>query len=135
MSRVLFRWLICLPTDNSYEDWAGDLNRQLTTASAIYTSSMFAPRSVKGAPVDNRGNIKIPMIEQIPDAPTDYDDTRWHDVPMSNVTYSALLGLPTTKPPSDSDSTFTIETAYWVSACPVLRKQRDFNSTIRSQFK
>ncbi|KAK5174426.1 uncharacterized protein LTR77_001506 [Saxophila tyrrhenica] len=110
-----------MSANSSYEFWEADVSKARAVASAIFSASMLAPMSVKRAPVDTWGNVKIPMVERLPDAPVSVTDTRWRDVPTGNTSYAALVGLPMTLPSGDQ-SAFTIETAYWYLDCASLEK-------------
>jgi hypothetical protein len=113
--------LAYLDVNSSYAEWMfGDPGEPTSIASGLYFSSLLAPTRIKTSSVDTWGNVKIPMVERI--SGYQASDSTWIDVSDVNVTYTALVGLPTSSLPSDRNGTFTIETSYWTLDCPVLSR-------------
>lgn len=116
-----------LATDSNYAFWRTDASSQLTVAIAMYQASLLASRKMKFSPVDTWNNVKIPMIEQLEKDGAAKADSRWFDVPSSNVTYSALIGLPTTSLSPFSNNSYNMESGYWALDCPLLRRGTQFS--------
>ena len=63
-----------------------------TQINAIFISALISPVSIKTAPQDAWGNVKVPMLESL--AADHADDGGWHSLGInSQVQYSSLIGL------------------------------------------
>jgi hypothetical protein len=91
----------------------------------LFLASLGAPDATKKSPQDTWGNIKVPLIEQLPGMLGAQKATDgWIDISNMNATeipYSSLTGIPVANIPRDTNATFNIETSYWHLDCPVLR--------------
>ena len=109
--------------NSSYVEYmAGDTGSQLSPVDALFLSSMAAPASIKAGNLDSWGNMKIPMLEELPQFSNDQAGS-WYTVNEQNSTvYSSLLGVPMANVASHGNSTFGVETSYWKLNCPTLIK-------------
>ncbi|KAH0538087.1 hypothetical protein FGG08_005299 [Glutinoglossum americanum] len=113
-----------MDTNSSYEAYmAADTGSQLSPVDALFLSALAAPPTTKASSSDTWGNLKIPMLETIPG----YSEKRaqtWLSVDAGNtnstLTYSSLLGVPIANIPSRGNTTFNLETSYWVLNCSPL---------------
>lgn len=88
-------------------------------ASRLFTSALASTRAVQKSSMDSWGNVKIPMLERL-SSPKDSDG--WQSVDNStNVTYSSLIGVPISAFSPTHNTTFSLETSYWVLDCPIIR--------------
>jgi len=99
------------PTDQLYT----------TQINAIYTSSVISSNQIQTSPMDQWGNVKIPMLENLAQNFALEDDD-WIPVPTFNVSYTSLIGYPINGIPTVGNSTFNITSSYFVADCeqPVL---------------
>jgi hypothetical protein len=109
------------PTDPVPKGVVSDLQASLFTSKALYGAALLTPSSVKNSPMDTWGNIKIPMIEHIMNT-THSDAEGWYTVQGNNTIYSSLIGIPMAKLPTETNTTFGMETSYLVLDCPVLER-------------
>jgi hypothetical protein len=79
---------------------------------------MSSTKDVQQSGMDNWGNLKIPMYEQLSSRP---DGDGWLATGNStNVTYSSLIGIPISSLNTTYNTTVRLETSYWVLDCPIL---------------
>lgn len=98
-----------------------DVESALFTGKALYGASLLSPLSTKVSAIDTWGNIKIPMIEHLSNLTQDSEG--WYEVSGGNGTvFSSLIGIPTSTLRSEVNSTFNLDTSYWVLDCPVLQR-------------
>ena len=83
---------------------------------AEYTRSLLSQGEFLHSPTDCWGNVKIPDLSRL--GHHSADDQGWIAVPSErNVTYSSLMGVPTSGVPDKGNTTFTIETSYYIVEC------------------
>ena len=83
------------------------------THRALYGASLLSPLSTKVSAMDTWGNVKIPMIELLSNLTQDSEG--WYEVGGGNTTvFSSLIGIPTSNLIAEINSTFNMETSYWV---------------------
>ncbi|KAF2463620.1 uncharacterized protein BDR25DRAFT_347112 [Lindgomyces ingoldianus] len=97
---------------------AGDSSEAIFIGQSIFSAALASPIDVKRSTMDLWGNVKIPMVEKLTNSVL-YSDG-WREVPRTNVTYAALVGIPLSRVSSETNTTFTLETSYWTLVCPVL---------------
>jgi hypothetical protein len=85
----------------------------------IYSAALIAPTETQDSPMDNWGNVKIPMLESL-DSNT-ADASGWIPVPTGNVTYSSLVGSPVAGIPPTGLITLEIISSYFHLNCQNLR--------------
>lgn len=88
---------------------------------ALFYGSVGASAQVKNSSLDSWGNIKIPMIEHLPQNPQRDPGNDWISVDddPSSLVYASLLGIPVANVPQEHNSTFTIETSYLKTDCAI----------------
>jgi hypothetical protein len=107
-----------------YFDTSNDTNSWLNGAmgggsnqkwmSSIYQACLLAPNRTLSSATDLWNNVKIPMIETLPEY--DQDDTTNPWVPVNSsqhLAYSSLTGLMIAGLPSERNSNFTIKSNYF----------------------
>lgn len=98
-----------------------DAESAIFTGQALYGASLLSPLSTKVSAMDTWGNVKIPMIERLSNLTQDSEG--WYEVGGGNATvFSSLIGIPTSNLIAEINSTFNMETSYWVLDCPVLQR-------------
>jgi len=97
-----------------------------TQINAIYTSSIISSNQIQTSPMDQWGNVKIPMFENLAQNFAVEEDG-WILVPTFNVSYTSLIGYPIKGIPTVGNSTFNITTSYFVADCeqPMLLSAAD----------
>jgi hypothetical protein len=110
--------------NSSYENYmAADTGSLLSPVDALFLSAMAAPPTTKASSSDTWGNLKIPMLETIPGYSEERAQT-WLSIDARNTNstliYSSLLGVPIANIPSRGNTTFNLETSYWVLDCSSL---------------
>ncbi|KAF2182828.1 hypothetical protein K469DRAFT_636229 [Zopfia rhizophila CBS 207.26] len=105
----------------------GDASEAMYIADGLFTSALTSTKDVQTSGMDNWGNLKIPMLERLSNLTQDSEG--WRDVRQSNVTYSSLIGIPTSAISSDYNTTFNLETPYWSLNCPVLYRYISHNGS------
>src|SRR5579862_7737414 len=113
-----------MDTNSSYVPYmAGDTGSQLPPVKALFLSAMAAPPTTKASSSDTWGNLKIPMLETIPGYSEERAQT-WLSIDAGNTNstliYSSLLGVPIANILSRGNTTFNLETSYWVLNCSSL---------------
>lgn len=112
---------------------SADIGSQLSPVDALFLSALAAPLTTKHSSLDNWGNLKIPMIETLPGYSA-ANEHSWIPVDAENVEsppiYSSLLGIPIANIPSQGNSSFNLETSYWVLNCPTLEKVSSNNEML-----
>ncbi|KAJ6260082.1 hypothetical protein Dda_5728 [Drechslerella dactyloides] len=104
---------------SSFVEIGADVGLSLTETNNIYISSLLSSAGVKAGPVDSWNNIKIPLLESFETNTTATKNGQgWYDVPMTNVTYSSLLGNPIRN--LTTNSTAIIQSGYATINCPFL---------------
>ncbi|KAF3938850.1 hypothetical protein ABW19_dt0207194 [Dactylella cylindrospora] len=98
-------------------------------ADGIYAASVLSPASIKKSALDVWGNIKVPLLEwyEMNASPVPNEEG-WYTTPAGGAVYSSLLGWPISLSKNSSgapfiklsDTTFSIDTAYWYMDCPTL---------------
>lgn len=81
---------------------------------SLFATSLLSPDTTKEGPRDTWGNVKIPRIKYFNKSLQDKEG--WIKVPINATTpetFSSLIGLPIVGLPSDSNSTFNLESSYW----------------------
>jgi hypothetical protein len=86
----------------------------MSSFSAIFAASLISPMSVQLSPMDNWGNVKIPLLEYL-DPETASDG--WIPVPAQNISYSSVLGNPIAGIPFSGNVTFQITSSYFILDC------------------
>ncbi|KAF7193895.1 hypothetical protein HII31_04785 [Pseudocercospora fuligena] len=110
-----------MSTNKSFDGYVtGDLGQMQTMINGLFNAALLGPERTKASPVDTWSNVKVPQLEALSNDENAMLHHTWIDVPAENVTYSSLIGLPVTEFPSTSESTFTLETSYFVLDCPLL---------------
>lgn len=119
-----------LNTNSSIADLDGAVlaDQVVGIMNSLTAASLAGSKDVKASSMDGWGNVKIPMLESLA-ASNEIESGSWFDVPKDNVSYSALIGLPTGPLPMDNSSTMMLETAYWVLDCPSLWGRTNFSSS------
>jgi len=98
-----------------------DAESAIFTSQALYGAALLSPLSTKVSAMDTWGNVKIPMIEHLSNLTQDSEG--WYEVGGGNTTvFSSLIGIPTSNLIAEINSTFNMETSYWVLDCPVLQR-------------
>ncbi|EGP82931.1 uncharacterized protein MYCGRDRAFT_97076 [Zymoseptoria tritici IPO323] len=101
---------------------SGSLGLLGTLINGLFNAALLGPRRVKESPVDTWNNVKIPMIEYIAQDQQLIINSTWLPVPQDdNVVYSSLIGIPISTMPSDSRSTFFMETSYLILDCSKIK--------------
>lgn len=123
---VSFRQVQYLDSSNSTfpQSLVGRSNGGYTIpVAALFLASVGAPGTTRNSSMDTWGNMKIPMVEQLPGFQS-MESTEWTNVDATSEPpiYSSLLGIPTANVPSTGNSTFTVETAYMNVNCPALNR-------------
>jgi len=85
----------------------------ITSAMAVYVSSIIAPNSTQMSPRDTWGNVKIPLIQGLGRE----DTSGWISVPNGNVTYSSLVGIPIANLATHGNSSFVLSSSYFTLNC------------------
>ena len=92
----------------------------MSSFSAIYSASLISPVSIQQGPMDDWGNVKIPLLELLNG--TMVED--WIQTPatLQTTPYSSLLGNPIAGIPVIGNSTFETVSSYFFLECtkPVL---------------
>jgi hypothetical protein len=91
----------------------------MSSFSAIYSASLISPVSIQQGPVDDWGNVKIPLLELLNGSMVE----DWIQTPaMQTTPYSSLLGNPIAGIPVVGNSTFETFSSYFFLECtkPVL---------------
>ena len=83
---------------------------------ALYTASIISTNQIQTSPMDQWGNVKIPMFEN-PAQNFATEDDGWIPVPTFNVSYTSLIGYPINGIPTAGNSTFNITSSYFVADC------------------
>ncbi|EME78314.1 uncharacterized protein MYCFIDRAFT_199547 [Pseudocercospora fijiensis CIRAD86] len=110
-----------MSTNKSFDGFVtGDLGQMQTMINGLFNAALLGPEQTKASPVDTWSNVKVPQLEALSNSEDALLHHKWLDVPSENVTYSSLIGLPVSQFPSTSESTFTLETSYFVLDCPIL---------------
>ncbi|KAI9794119.1 MAG: hypothetical protein M1835_006800 [Candelina submexicana] len=87
---------------------------------SLYSASLLPAGSNGYSGIDMWGNVKIPLYESLDS--TGVSSGSWLSVDKSNTTYSSLVGIPITDLPRRGQATISIESSYFVFACPVITK-------------
>lgn len=88
--------------------------RDFTLSRSLFTAAFLTSRDVQNSSVDTWGNIKLPVLENTPNAGS-WDD--WTELPDS-VTYSSLVGFPVSAGAMEGNTSFVLENVtYWYSTC------------------
>ncbi|KAH7011527.1 hypothetical protein EDB80DRAFT_891338 [Ilyonectria destructans] len=102
---------------------------------ASFISSISAPNSTKLSSLDTWGNVKVPVLEQLPGykGSTSKD---WISINRTGdesdfIAYSSLVGIPIAGVPSTKNSTFTIETSYTNFNCVNLQEIKNVTAKWR----
>ncbi|KAI0103703.1 hypothetical protein GGR51DRAFT_250118 [Nemania sp. FL0031] len=121
-----------MPLDISYVDYtqstfpfgleAGDLGPLAIAPASAFVSSLSCPLSFQTAKSDLWGNVKVPVLEALPD----YSSARagdWVDVPTdpTGIWYASFIGVPIANIPRAGQAQFQAEVAYWELECPSFR--------------
>ena len=78
---------------------------------SIFLSSFLSINTYERAPQDPWGNIKIPLLDGSNDTNT---ADGWREVPpQSDLQYSALIGIPFSRPQGAGNMTFMMQSWYW----------------------
>ncbi|KAI8669601.1 hypothetical protein NCS57_00775400 [Fusarium keratoplasticum] len=95
-----------------------------------FIASMLSARLLQDRNQDIWGNIRVPLIERLPNrAP----DTDWIDLSgAQEVIYSSLVGIPVASLPSNGNHTFTISASYVNVECPTIKvlPEYEFPTTV-----
>lgn len=90
---------------------------QIPTLNSLYLTSLIAPQTVKTSPVDQWGNVKIPMISQL-DPAIKANDSGWYAFQSgADLPYSSLIGIPSIGVSQTGNTTFNLETSYFELDC------------------
>jgi hypothetical protein len=81
---------------------------------ALFASSLMAPASIRNSSMDLWGNVKVPDISRLTSTA---NATGWTNVPVRNVTYSSVLGIPLSNLLREGNTTFFIESSYIALDC------------------
>ncbi|KAF3924503.1 hypothetical protein ABW21_db0200556 [Orbilia brochopaga] len=102
---------------SSFLEIGADVGLSLTESNSIFVSSLLSPANVKAGPIDSWNNVKIPLLESFETNSTAAKNEQgWYDVPVTNVTYSSLLGAPIRNMTSNSST--IIQSGYATLNCP-----------------
>lgn len=88
---------------------------QGTAVNSVFSTSLIAPDEVQNATFDLWGNVKIPRLESLDVLP---DSNGWRAVPLLNVSYSSLVGIPIANIPKVGNSSFVVQSSYYEFSCP-----------------
>lgn len=105
-----------LDVRNNYSANAmADIGEPQGIMNTLYRAALASSWTNQHSSMDIWGNIKIPMIENITHPA---DSEGWIPISAANATFTSLIGLPLTGLPSTpGNSTFNIETSYYVLDC------------------
>lgn len=99
---------------NSWLNGAMGGGSNLKWISSIYQACLLAPNRTLSSATDLWNNVKIPMIETLPEYDQDNTANPWVSVNSSQrLAYSSLTGLMIAGLPSERNSNFTVESNYF----------------------
>jgi hypothetical protein len=91
--------------------------KQAYSLYGLYTSLLLAPPSTQNSSMDVWGNVKIPDLVRLALNAT-ANSTGWLDAStQTNITYSSLLGIPITSPPTIGTTNFNMQSSYFMLDC------------------
>ncbi|KPM44775.1 hypothetical protein AK830_g1767 [Neonectria ditissima] len=99
---------------------------------ALFLSSLGAPNVTTLSSLDTWGNIKVPMLDVLPDfqgsASKDWIPINTFENGTDIPTYSSLIGIPVAGIPENQNSTFTLETSYLNLECADLQYVQNYTA-------
>lgn len=86
-------------------------------ADALFAAAMINPSNTQNKGMDPWSNLKVPMIEKLPNQTS--DELGWYVVDVNNTSleHSSLIGLPVSAIDPSGNTSFNIETSYWTLDC------------------
>nr|XP_036580506.1 uncharacterized protein CTRU02_09736 [Colletotrichum truncatum]KAF6788418.1 hypothetical protein CTRU02_09736 [Colletotrichum truncatum] len=113
-----FQYLDFTSAMGNRSSWSASIRIPIHAAFAAQSSST---RSIKEAPHDEFGNVKIPLVEPYLSGPEQPDEEGWYKVDQIQETiYASIAGLPFASKDGfrrDFNYSSTIETSYMYSNC------------------
>jgi len=104
-------------SEGTMYEGASSLTYYRSSANAIYQACLLAPGKVQSSAVDLWNNVKIPMLEYLPEYTTKPDGSWLQVNETQGLAYSSMTGLMTAGLPMNHSSNFTAESSYFNLGC------------------